>query len=299
MTELLMLEINEKEGTVKTHSVGHLFTERNPAGGYQDDPNEFKDSVRSQTKLKLNRRIREELAEHLKMKMEEWFAIGKGQYARGEYRNALKCHSEALEYGIQLGDQNEMARCHIEMGLCCYRLSILDQALYHSHKAIKLIQEKSKLPDEIYGQACYIEILCYHQSKDFSRLKDALNRFKALENLPKNHVQRVRLIEIELLLSTGEAEAQVLLKSIEELKKDMVLKADIINHLLIASKLYQRLDQTEHSIALLKEAETMAASQGIIGELIEIYSMLGELLLGNGEVEAGKSYFNKIRKVVV
>ncbi len=311
MAELQMLRIDEEQRIVKTHPVSHLFTERTTTRDNLSDANDLQQSNYGRMKLLLNRRVTSENREDLMSLIEVKLLAGKSQYEKGNYWNAMQYFSEALEDGIQLKNDYHVARCHIEIGLCCYHLNMFTQATYHSRKALIPLWEQWIEDEEIKCHAYYIDILCYHKIKNSSKLREALSCFQSAKNIPEAYLQRVKLIEIELLLNTGEAEASRLLEDFQHLTKrntgyqsayedasrDFFHGVNGISYLVTASKLYQRLEQWEQAINLLKEAEAMAETQGVVSEFIEIYSLLGELYLEAGNLEAGKAYFNKIRRI--
>lgn len=129
--------------------------------------------------------------------------------ARGTYyydcnrlNAAMIDYANALEYYIEVREENPIADLYIKISNCHIKMGFIDQALFYCDKAYALSQDvKLANSSEIKGQALYNKIRCYIAEKRYDLALQEIDRYKDVKGISEKKLEEVLLIEANTYLS--------------------------------------------------------------------------------------------------
>lgn len=213
-------------------------------------------------------------------------------YWQREYAKAFEHFTNALEWGIQLKDRLLQLKVRSWLGLTCYHLGMVSQALYHCKKGL---YHTAHIKGEETQLAIYGQLLCHRIQGNYNRLPQLIQQFyqkgKNQKAQPWMRLiqMRVKLIEAELLLQLGKTSPEELLNQIHELPVDPRNQGA---YLLLKGKLYAQLGELNQAIALLQAYDTGDSMEDQM-ECWEISTVLAELFLEQGDTQQAVKYFQR------
>lgn len=227
------------------------------------------------------------------------------------YQKSFRNFTDSLEVAIKSKDDRDIALGHVRLGICCYRLNMIWQTTYHMDKALQLYYDKiTVLGKDIEQLIRFTKILCFKKNQNYPMLNQEIQYFKSMKNIKEAYLLQLKLIEIELLLNRGQLKdasqlfaginrLQLLDKPLmNDMKSTILSKAELeINYLSIAARVSNSLNKLSESITLLQQAEGLIDEYNLSKDYVEVFSMLGELQLKQGDFQQARGYFEKIKEI--
>lgn len=191
---------------------------------------------------------------------------------KGNYDSALSYHFKSLILREEEGDQRAMVNSHNNIGLVYFKLRNYQRALEHYLLALEI---KDELKDSVDIERILTNIgLCYNQLKLPNEAISSVER--ALKSCGKNCSKSV-LKEANFVFGISYLDNNDLEKAVRYLNLSLEIakeQNDIrywIENLISLSKVENRRENYDASLAYLEEANSLAEGSGFAELLLDIY----------------------------
>lgn len=191
---------------------------------------------------------------------------------KGNYDSALSYHFKSLILREEEGDQRAIGNSHNNIGLVYFKLRNYQRALEHYQQALEI---KDELKDSVDIERILTNIgLCYNQLKLPNEAISSVER--ALKSCGKNCAQSV-LKEANFVFGISYLDNHDLEKAARYLNLSLEIakeQNDIrywIETLISLSKVENRRENYDASLAYLEEANSLAEGSGFAELLLDIY----------------------------